>query len=43
MSRQYTRISAAKPPPRKKLVRPVAKMSSFLSSKASFKPMGKAQ
>lgn len=42
MSRQYTKISAAKPPPQKRLMRPVPKMSAILSTKAktSFKAMG---
>lgn len=39
MSRQYTSIPAHKPPPKKKLVRPAAKMSALLGSKAAFKPM----
>lgn len=41
MSRQVTKIPANKPPPKKKLVRPVAKMSALLGSKSSFKVMGK--
>lgn len=41
MSRQYTKIPAHKPPPKKKLVRPAAKMSALLGAKSSFKAMGK--
>lgn len=42
VSRQYTKISAAKPPPKKALVRPVRTMSAMLGTKAktSFKSMG---
>jgi hypothetical protein len=40
MSRQYTKIPAHKPPPRKKLIRPVAKMSAVLGKKSAFKSMG---
>jgi hypothetical protein len=39
--RQYTRIATHKPPPKKRLVRPMAKMSQRLARHTSFKAMGK--
>lgn len=41
MSRQYTRIPASKPPPKKRLVKPAVKMSAMLKTRAAFRPMGK--
>lgn len=41
MSRQYTKISANKKAPVKRLVRPAAKMSTLLKSGKSFRAMGK--
>lgn len=42
MSRQYTKISASKPPPRKKMVRKAPTMSALLTrtSGKSFRRMG---
>jgi hypothetical protein len=34
MSRRFTKIPASKPPPKKKLVRPVKKMSALVQGKS---------
>jgi hypothetical protein len=41
MSRRYTKLDPMKPPPVKKLVRPMAKMSSRVKGSGGFRPVGK--